>query len=163
MQYTDVKLYLAADVLTKVDRMSMACSLEVRCPLLDHVFAELAVQLPVGMKLHNGTRKYILKRLAQKLGVPRETLYRPKQGFALPLTYWLRDQLRSELTTLLLEPRTIQRGYFRKAAVERMLKEHEERKRDHSSALWQLLAFELWHRRYFEPRVTQPGTMTAQA
>jgi len=152
MQYTDLKLYLTADVLTKVDRMSMACSLEVRCPLLDHVFAELAVQLPRPMKLKNRTHKYLLRRLAEKLGVPREALYRPKKGFALPLTHWMRDELRTELAALLLEPRTIQRGYFRKSAIEAMLKEHQEGDRDHSSVLWQLLVFELWHRNYLEPR-----------
>lgn len=154
MQYADIKTYMTADVLTKVDRMSMACSLEVRCPLLDHVFVELATTLPVSMKIHKGTRKYLLRRLAEKLGVPREVLYRRKQGFALPLKHWMRAELKAEIAALLLEPRTLQRGYFRKTAVERMLSEHHRGERDHSQALWQLLAFELWHRNYLERRTT---------
>jgi len=155
MQYTDIKTYLTADVLTKVDRMSMACSLEIRSPLLDHTFVELAVQLPLSMKLNQGTRKYLLRRLAEKLGVPRETLYRAKQGFSLPLKHWMRAELKEEVTTLLLEPRTLQRGYFQKSGVEELLREHHKGTRDHSNAIWQLLAFELWHRNYFERRRTQ--------
>jgi asparagine synthase (glutamine-hydrolysing) len=154
MQYADIKTYLTADVLTKVDRMSMACSLEVRCPLLDHVFVELAAKLPFSMKLRNGTSKYLIRRLAEKLGVPREVLNRPKQGFALPLVHWMRTELKNDITALLLESRTLQRGYFRKSAIERMLREHHRSERDHSAALWQLLAFELWHRNYLERRTT---------
>jgi len=150
MQYTDVKTYMTADVLVKVDRMSMARSLEVRCPLLDHVFVELAATLPLSMKIRGTTRKYLLRRLAEKLGVPRETLYRPKQGFALPLKHWMRAELKDEISNLLLEPRTLQRGYFRKAPIQRLLDEHHRGERDHSTALWQLLAFELWHRNYLE-------------
>ena len=161
LQYADIKTYLTADVLTKVDRMSMACSLEVRCPLLDHVFVELAAKLPFSMKLRNGTRKYLLRRLAEKLGVPREVLNRPKQGFALPLVHWMRAELKNDITALLLEPRTLQRGYFRKTAIERMLKEHHRSERDHSAALWQLLAFELWHRNYLEPRTIVMSTTRA--
>ena len=152
MQYTDVKSYLTADVLTKVDRMSMACSLEVRCPLLDHVFAELAATLPISMKIRNGSGKYLLKRLAQKLGVPSTALNRRKQGFALPLKHWMRFELRDQITSLLLEPRTLQRGYFRRAGIERMLDEHKRGDRDYSQELWQLLAFELWNRNFFEGR-----------
>jgi asparagine synthase (glutamine-hydrolysing) len=150
MQYTDVKTYMTADVLTKVDRMSMACSLEVRCPLLDHVFVELAATLPLSMKLRGTTRKYLLRRLAEKLGIPRETLDRPKQGFALPLKHWMRAELKDEIAGLLLEPRTLRRGYFRKPQIERLLAEHHRGERDHSAALWQLLAFEMWHRNYLE-------------
>ena len=152
MQYTDIKTYMTADILTKVDRMSMACSLEVRCPLLDHVFVELAARLPISMKIRNGTSKYLLRRLAEKLGVPRDVLYRPKQGFALPLKHWMHAELKNEITALLLESRTLQRGYFRRTAIERILSEHHRGERDHSTALWQLLAFELWHRNYLERR-----------
>jgi asparagine synthase (glutamine-hydrolysing) len=150
MQYTDVKLYLTADVLTKVDRMSMACSLEIRSPLLDHVFAEQAVSLPLNLKIRNGTQKYLLRRLAERLGVPSQALNRPKQGFALPLSHWLRSELRAEITSLLLESRTLQRGYFRRAGIEKLLREHSRGDRDHSTSLWQLLIFELWHRNYLE-------------
>jgi len=152
MQYADIKTYLTADVLTKVDRMSMFSSLEVRCPLLDHVFVELAARLPLSMKLRRGVRKYLLRRLAEKLDVPRQSLYRPKQGFSLPLRHWMRAELKSEIVALLLERRTIERGYFQKAAIERLLAEHQSGERDHSTVLWQLLAFELWNRNYLERR-----------
>jgi asparagine synthase (glutamine-hydrolysing) len=152
MQYTDVKLYLAGDILTKVDRMSMANSLEIRSPLLDHVLAEQVAQLPLNLKVRNSTRKYLLRRLASKLGVPDSALNRPKQGFCLPLAHWFRSELRSEITTLLLEKRTLERGYFRKVSIERLLREHHRGVRDHSTRLWQLLAFELWHRNFLERR-----------
>jgi asparagine synthase (glutamine-hydrolysing) len=162
MQYTDIKTYLTADVLTKVDRMSMACSLEVRCPLLDHVFAEQAVSLPLNLKIRNGTQKYLLRRLAENLGVPNQALSRPKQGFSLPLSHWMRSELRAEMTSILLEGRTLQRGYFRRAGIEKLLSEHHRGERDHSAGLWQLLVFELWHRNYLEhpsraPSVTARG------
>lgn len=154
MQYTDLKTYLTADVLTKVDRMSMACSLEVRCPLLDHAFVELAATLPLAMKIRGNGRKYALRRLAERMGVPSHVLSRPKKGFALPLKHWMRTEMKDQLSAVLLDPRTLQRGYFRKEAIERILGEHNRGERDHSSALWQLLSFELWHRNYLERQRT---------
>lgn len=162
MQYTHAKTYLTADVLTKVDRMSMACSLEVRCPLLDHVFVELATTLPLSMKLRRGTRKYMLRKLAERLEIPREVLDRPKQGFALPLKHWMRAELKDEIANVLLEPRTLQRGYFRKSQVERLLHEHHRAERDHSTALWQMLAFEMWHRNYLERLAAAPSRPCVQ-
>lgn len=163
MQYVDMKTYLPADVLTKVDRMSMACSLEVRCPLLDHKFVELATTFPLSMKLRKGTQKYLLRRLAEQMGVPRNTLFRPKQGFALPLKHWMRAELRDEITVLLLEPRTLQRGYFRKEAIQKILREHHAGDRDHSNTIWQLLTFELWHRNYLERWSSlAPSTVTVR-
>jgi asparagine synthase (glutamine-hydrolysing) len=150
MQYADIKTYLPADILTKVDRMSMAASLETRAPLLDHKFVELAVTLPVEMKLQRKTPKYILRKLAERMGVPREVLYRRKQGFALPLVHWMRSEMRNEISALLLDSRTLQRGYLRRANVERILKEHEVGARDHSHVIWQLLVFELWHQNFLE-------------
>jgi asparagine synthase (glutamine-hydrolysing) len=151
MQYADIKTYLAADILTKVDRMSMAASLETRAPLLDHVFVEFAASIPVKMKIRGSTRKYILRKLAERLGVPRGVLYRPKQGFALPLVHWMRCEMRKEIASLLLDSRTLQRGYFRRAAIERILREHQEGRRDYSPVIWQMLVFELWHRNFLEP------------
>ena len=148
--YLDTKTYLAADILTKVDRMSMATSLEVRAPLLDHIFVEWVTGLPVDWKFRGNRPKYILKKLAERVGVPREILYRRKQGFSLPLLHWMRKELRDELPRLLLEPRTIQRGYFRPQAVRQLLDEHFQGRRDHSSEIWLLLVFELWHRNFLE-------------
>ena len=148
MQYCDIKTYMTGDVLTKVDRMSMAASLEVRSPLLDHVFAELAAQIPVKLKLQKASSKLVLKQLAEKLGVPRSVLYRKKQGFALPLVHWMRSRLRDRISAILTDPLTFQRGYFRPQAVERVLYEHFQHKRDHSHLIWQMLALELWHRNF---------------
>src|SRR5208282_6388544 len=124
LQYLDAKTYLPADVLTKVDRMSMATSLEVRAPLLDHVFAEWATALHPDWKLRNGEKKYILKKLAERVGVPRNVIYRPKKGFGVPLVHWLRNELKESLLNMLLEPKTMQRGYFNPSAVKLLVDEH---------------------------------------
>jgi asparagine synthase (glutamine-hydrolysing) len=148
--YLDVKTYLTGDILVKVDRMSMLSSLEVRAPFLDHVFAEWVTGLPAHWKLRGGRQKYILKKLAERVGVPREVLYRPKKGFSLPLVHWMRHEMKEEVTRLLLEPRTLQRGYFDPQAIRGLLDEHTRAQRDHSSVLWGLLVFELWHRNFLE-------------
>ncbi|MGH9358378.1 MAG: asparagine synthase (glutamine-hydrolyzing) [Terriglobia bacterium] len=148
--YLDTKTYLPGDILTKVDRMSMACSLEARVPLLDHVFVEHVTKLPVRWKFRSGRQKYILKRLAERLGVPKDVLDRPKQGFALPLVHWMRREFREDLLRILLEPRTIQRGYFNQRAVRELLDEHFSGRRDRSPRIWRLLIFELWHRNFLE-------------
>jgi asparagine synthase (glutamine-hydrolysing) len=150
MLFLDATTYLPGDILTKVDRMSMANSLEVRAPLLDHVFAEWAVRLSPRWKIRFGEPKYILKKLAEKVGVPRSVLYRRKQGFSLPLVHWFRTKPQSGLLDILLEPRTLRRGYFNGAAVERRLMEHRHGFRDRSWEIWHLLIFELWHRNFLE-------------
>ena len=150
MLYVDTKTYMVADILTKVDRMSMATSLEVRVPLLDHVFVEWATRLPVDWKIRDGKQKYILRKLAERVGVPREVLYRPKQGFAMPLVHWMKHELKELITSVLLDPRTLQRGYFEARGVRRLLDEHFRGRRNHSGRIWRLLMFELWHRNYLE-------------
>src|ERR1019366_7945244 len=124
MLYVDTKTYMVADILTKVDRMSMATSLEVRVPILDHLFLEWVTGLRAEWKLHGKDQKYILRKLAERVGVPREALYRPKRGFALPLVHWMRHELKDLIMTALLEPRTMQRGYFKRAGVQLLLDEH---------------------------------------
>jgi asparagine synthase (glutamine-hydrolysing) len=141
---------MVADILTKVDRMSMATSLEVRVPILDHLFVEWATGLPAEWKLRGGVQKYILRKLAERVGVPREALYRPKQGFALPLVHWMRNELKDLIMTVLLEPKTMQRGYFKPQGVRQLLSEHFRGRRDHSGRIWRLLIFELWHRNFLE-------------
>jgi asparagine synthase (glutamine-hydrolysing) len=150
MLYVDTKTYLVADILTKVDRMSMATSLEVRVPILDHVFVEWATRLPASWKLRGSTQKYLLRKLAERIGVPREVLYRKKQGFSLPLVHWIRHELKDVLLTVLLEPRTLQRGYFNPAGIRQLLQEHFDGRRVHSGRIWRLLMFELWHRNFLE-------------
>lgn len=146
--YLDTKSYLTGDVLTKVDRMSMATSLEVRCPILDHVLIEWVTSLPTEWKYRNGVRKYLLRRLAERLGVPG--LNRPKQGFAMPLTHWWKSELRETLLPILLEPRTLQRGYLNAPSVRQLVDEHLSGRRDYGQELWLLLIFELWHRNFLE-------------
>lgn len=146
--YLDTKTYLPADILTKVDRMSMATSLEARCPLLDHVFVEWAGGLASRWKVHGGVRKYVLRKLAQRLGIPARVLDRPKQGFAMPLRHWWRGELKQDMLRILLEPRTLQRGYFDPQAVRTLVNEHLSGRRNRSTDIWLLLIFELWHRNF---------------
>src|SRR6266568_480056 len=121
MLYVDTKTYLVEDILTKVDRMSMLTSLEVRVPILDHQFVEWVTGLGPEWKMRKGKQKYIFRKLAERVGVPRDVLHRPKQGFALPLVHWMRNELKEMIHTVLLEPRTLQRGYFNPGAVRRLL------------------------------------------
>jgi asparagine synthase (glutamine-hydrolysing) len=148
--YLDTKTYLPGDILTKVDRMSMATSLEARVPLLDHVFVEYVTSLPARWKLSGSQQKYILKKLAVRVGVPPEVVYRPKQGFALPLVHWIREEFKHDLPRILLEPRTVQRGYLNRQGVSELLDEHVRGRRNHSGRIWRLLIFELWHRNFLE-------------
>jgi asparagine synthase (glutamine-hydrolysing) len=152
LMYLDVKTYLASDILTKVDRMSMATSLEVRVPMLDHEFVEWVSAMPVEWKFRNGTRKYLLKKLAERIGIPSELLHRKKQGFQLPLVDWMRNELKSQFLDLLLESRTLQRGYFNPKAVRSLVKEHTTGRRNRSGVLWRMLVLELWHRNFLEAK-----------
>jgi asparagine synthase (glutamine-hydrolysing) len=150
--YLDTKTYLVGDILTKVDRMSMATSLEVRVPMLDHEFVEWVTSLPVEWKLRAGTRKHILKKLAERLGIPPALLHRRKQGFQLPLVEWMRNEAKSQFMRVLLEPRTLQRGYFKPEAVRSLVEEHRRGRRNRSGLLWRMLVLELWHRNFLEAK-----------
>jgi asparagine synthase (glutamine-hydrolysing) len=164
MIYVDTKTYLVEDILTKVDRMSMLTSLEVRVPILDHVFVEWVAGLGPEWKLRNGKQKYILRKLAERVGVPKSVLYRPKQGFALPMVHWMRNELRELVQTILLEPRTLQRGYFDRKGITRLLDDHFSGRRDQSDCIWRLLIFELWHRNFLESfRSTDWAALTERA
>jgi len=150
--YLDTKTYLNSDILTKVDRMSMATSLEVRVPLLDHELVEWVTSLPVEWKFRAGIRKHVLKKLAERLGIPPELLHRKKQGFQLPLVEWMRKEVKTKLLGVLLEPRTLQRGYFKPEAVRSLIDEHVRGRRNRSGMLWRMLVLELWHRNFMEAR-----------
>jgi asparagine synthase (glutamine-hydrolysing) len=148
--HVDFGTYLPEDILTKVDRMSMAHSIESRVPLLDHPLVEFALGLPLRMKLRDGQRKYLLKRVARRL-LPPPLLTRRKQGFGVPLGVWFRGgKLRGAFQDVLLSPRARQRGYFDPREIQRLLDEHLAGRRDHELRLWQLLMFELWHRTYLD-------------
>jgi asparagine synthase (glutamine-hydrolysing) len=147
--YLDSKTYLPGDILTKVDRMTMAVSLEARAPLLDTKLMEFAARLPASMKMRGLETKYIFKRAVRDL-VPAEILDRPKQGFGIPLDKWINEQLRERTRETLTERRTRERGLVNHHYVERLLDEHERKRRDHSGALWTLLMLELWHRAFVD-------------
>jgi asparagine synthase (glutamine-hydrolysing) len=142
----DVATYLPGDLLVKVDRMSMAHSLEVRSPLLDYRVQEFAAALPGGLKVRRGRLKWPLKELAARRGLPHDLVHRRKQGFGIPIGPWLRDELRPWLVDVLTDPRTRDRGYFAPASVERLIGEHVAGTLDHTGRLWNLVMLELWHR-----------------
>lgn len=142
-QYVDMKTYLADNILTKVDRMSMAVSLEARVPLLDHRIVEFALSLPPRLKLHRGQTKVILRR-AMHSRLPDAILSKPKEGFSIPLKHWLAGPLRPLLTDLLSESTVRQRGYFQPETVTRWVKEHLDGRANHSHRLWSMMLFELW-------------------
>ena len=147
--YLDSKTYLPSDILTKVDRMSMANSLEARVPLLDHELIELVVGIPPALKMKGVETKYILKKALEGI-VPRSILYREKQGFGVPIADWINAQLRTRIDADLSDKKTLERGYFEKSAVENLLSEHRSGRRDHAHALWLLWMLELWHRKFVD-------------
>ncbi len=145
--YLDMKLYMESDILVKVDRASMANSLEVRVPLLNQLFVEYASDLPIDMKLRNFTRKYILREaLRDKL--PQEVLARGKHGFGMPISKWLRGELKGLAVELLSESRIRQGGLFEPSYVGGLLARHLDGQQDNRKQLWTLLVFQLWHDRY---------------
>jgi len=143
IQYVDTKSYLAEDILTKVDRASMLCSLETRAPLLDHEVIELAARMPSRMKLRKGESKYILKK-AMKDILPEEVLYRKKMGFGVPLGHWFKKELTGYAEEVLLSKAATERGIFNQASVKKVLEIHRKMGRDMSARIWALLFFEHW-------------------
>jgi asparagine synthase (glutamine-hydrolysing) len=147
--YLDSKTYLPGDIMTKVDRMSMAHSLEAREPLLDHKLIEFVAQIPSSLKLRGSETKSILKRAIRGL-IPDEIIDRKKQGFDVPIQHWFKKDLRAMLLDTLTGSRARQRGYFKPGAVEAILDEHMRGRRDNSRHLWGLLTLELWHHQFID-------------
>jgi asparagine synthase (glutamine-hydrolysing) len=145
----DTETYLPDDVLVKVDRASMANSLETRAPLLDHYLWEFVVGLPTALKFAHGEAKYLLRRVLRG-NVPEAVLSRPKQGFAIPLTHWFRAGWQEMARPLLLEGAMTE--YFEHGCIERMLTEHAAGHVDHGEHLWLLLMFAVWHKQYMIPK-----------
>jgi asparagine synthase (glutamine-hydrolysing) len=163
IQYCDIHTYLPLDILTKVDRMSMAHSIEARPPLLDHKLVEFAARIPARLKLHNGTTKYLLKRAMRGI-LPNDIIDRQKHGFAVPLAKWFRGELSSFARDLLFSQRSRERGLFNESYIERLLQLHE-RGRDIDLQLWTLLSLELWCRRVLDApvqRLETPARATGQ-
>jgi asparagine synthase (glutamine-hydrolysing) len=150
VQYLDMKTYLVGDILTKVDRASMAHALEVRVPFLDHKLMEWVSGLPVDYKLRGTEGKYMLKQALEPY-LPNDILYRRKMGFSIPLAEWFRGPLKDKLNTALSSPRMADTGLFDMAYLARLASEHASGARDHSSPLWSLLMFEAFLRNQEQP------------
>ena len=159
VQYLDLKTYLPGDINTKVDRASMAHSLEVREPLMDHPLVEWLSNLPPDLKLRNGEGKYLLKKALQPW-LPDEILYRPKMGFAVPLAKWFRGALRGQVKSAVLGPVLAETGWFNGRFLQRLVDEHQSGVSDHSTPLWTLLMFESFLRNATGAS-SAPGSMAA--
>ena len=144
IQYVDVKTYLTDDILTKVDRASMAVSLEVRAPFLDHKLLELAASMPSSLKLRNGVGKFILKKSLEPV-LPRNILYRPKQGFAIPLDVWFRRELKELGQSIIVETDD---GILDRNFLARIWNQHQKGLYDRSALLWSVLMFRKWRQTF---------------
>jgi asparagine synthase (glutamine-hydrolysing) len=142
--YTDIKTYLV-ELLMKQDNMSMAASVESRVPFLDHVLVEWATQVPASFQIHGTAGKWILKKAMEDL-LPHSIIYRPKLGFPTPWSGWLAGPQLNAIEHMLMEGRSVGRGFFKPAAIEKLFREHRSQYRDNYDRIWRLLNLELWHR-----------------
>ena len=145
--FLDLKTYLADDILVKVDRMSMATSLETRVPFLDHRIVEFIFRIPSKYKLKGMTTKWILKKTMERL-LPHENIYRSKEGFSIPIKHWLKTDLKDLMLDYLKEERINEEGLFQFPAIRKMIDQHLSQRRNFSHQLWALLVFEIWKDRY---------------
>jgi asparagine synthase (glutamine-hydrolysing) len=145
--YLDLKTYLVDDIMVKVDRMSMAVSLEARAPLLDHKLVEFAFSLPPQMKVRGGTTKWFFKKAVTGL-LPAKIIRRRKEGFSIPIKHWLCGDLRPLLLDTLGDRRIAASGLFSPPAVRTLIEEHLSGRADHAHRLWALVSFFLWQERF---------------
>ena len=149
--YVDTKTYLCDDICTKVDRASMAVSLEVRCPLLDHAFMEFVASIPSGRKLKGNDKKHIFKRSLQR-HLPDEILFRPKMGFGVPVEEWMRGEVHDYARELVLDAEGT-RTFFRRPVLESVWNRFQAGEADLGPCVWGIMTFNLWHRRFVERAV----------
>jgi len=145
IQYVDLKTYLVGDINTKVDRASMAHSLEVREPLMDHKLVEWLATLPSSLKIRGQESKFLLKKALEPM-LPNDVLYRPKMGFAVPLARWFRGPLKQRVRDALLGERLAATGWFDGGYLRHLVDAHQDGSRDYSAPLWTLLMFEAFLR-----------------
>jgi asparagine synthase (glutamine-hydrolysing) len=149
IQYIDLHTYLIGDINTKVDRASMAHSLEVREPLMDHPLVEWLATLPTSLKIRSGESKFLLKK-AMEPYLPPDIMYRPKMGFAVPLARWFRGPLRQRVRDELLGGPMLETGWFNRDTIRQIVEQHESGMRDHSTPIWVLLMFDAFLRNNVE-------------
>ena len=149
MMWVDLMTSLPEDMLTRVDRMSMANSLEVRSPLLDHKIVEFMATVPTGLKLKGLTSKYILKKTVGHL-LPKQILQRSKQGFVVPIASWLKHDLKPYVGDLLLSETSRSSDYFNQAYIKQLVNDHQSGRRDCKNKIWALLNFEVWYRTFMD-------------
>ena len=147
--YVDINSYLPEDLLVKMDIATMANSLEARVPFLDHKFMELVGEIPFHLKLRGTESKFILKQ-AFKDFLPAAILKRKKMGFGVPLSKWFRNELKEYIYEVLLDHKTLNRGYFKREGIERLLNDHIGLRYDHSARIWALLFLEIWFRVFID-------------
>lgn len=160
IQYLDLKTYLVGDINTKVDRASMAHSLEVREPLMDHELVEWLATLPSGLKIHGQEGKYIFKKSMEPY-LPQEVLYRPKMGFSVPLASWFRGPLKQRVRDAVLGERLLTTGWFNPTYLRHLVDAHQSGARDYSSPLWTLLMFEAFLRNVVDEQAKEPLAVQA--
>jgi asparagine synthase (glutamine-hydrolysing) len=146
--YLSQKLYLADDILHKVDRAAMQNSLEVRAPFLDHRIVEFASLLPERYKLRGFTKKYLLKKLARQY-IPNEIIDRPKKGFGIPITQWLKEDLKDPMLSLLSKENLANQGIFQYENIKTLIDDHLANKTNNRKLLWNLMCFQLWYKEFF--------------
>ena len=149
--YVDITSYLPEDLLVKIDIATMANSLEARVPFLDHKFMEFVAGVPSHLKLKGSITKFILKRTFSDL-LPETILKRRKMGFGVPISRWFTKELRDYVYETLMDRKALNRGYFRKEGIKRLLDEHVALKYDHSAKIWALLTLEIWFRVFMDGR-----------
>ena len=160
IQYIDLKTYLVGDINTKVDRASMAHSLEVREPLMDHPLVEWLATLPSSLKIRGGEQKFLLKKSMEPY-LPNEVMYRPKMGFSVPLASWFRGPLAARVRSSLLGTRLNDTGWFDRDALRRIVEQHQSGARDHSTPIWTVLMFDAFLKNVVESAGVEPVAMKA--
>ncbi len=143
MLFIDTKTWLPDDLLVKADKMTMAASVELRVPFLDHRLVEFAARLPISLKIQKGETKYLLKKIMEPY-LPRDVIYRPKAGFPVPVSDWFKNGLDDLATDMLLNPKSAVNNFLEMGVIRGLLQKHKSGAGDYANELWGLLILESW-------------------